>query len=286
MVNLLIADDERAIRNGLLSQEWGKIGVRVIGVASNGIEAMEMVQNEEVDIVLTDIRMPGMDGIELTQFIAKKKLSAKVILLSGYSDFLYAQAGLKLGVFDYLLKPSDPDEILSCVLRASDALQQERTRSKRTELLEKEIDNFKLVKKSEEIVIEENETTKDTVQVILKYIMEHFQEEISLTSLSEELHFTSVYLSRILKKETGHSFLKILTSVRMYHAARLLKDTSLKISVICNRVGIGDQGYFSQVFRKCFGVSPNDYRANADLHMSETQGQVRINKLLTFPSQD
>lgn len=73
--------------------------------------------------------------------------------------------------------------------------------------------------------------------------------------------------------------LLILTSVRMYHAARLLKDTSLKISVVCNCVGIGDQGYFSQVFRKCYGVSPYDYRTNADLRMSETQSQIQINKL-------
>lgn len=280
MISMLIADDEKVIRKGLLSLEWEKIGVHVAGAVSNGVEAIKVIESEKIDIVLTDIRMPKIDGIELARELTKSDFSTKVILLSGYSDFVYAQSGIKLGVFDYLLKPSDPDEVLSCVLRASEALQQERSRNKKMMMLEKEIDNFKLVKESEKILYDDNKKRKDTVQAILKYIMEHYTEEISLTTLSEELHFTSVYLNRILKKEMDLSFLKLLTSIRMYHAARLLRETSLKINVICNRVGIGDQGYFSQVFRKCYGVSPYDYRTNAASRMSETQCQTYISNLL------
>ena len=280
MVSMLIADDEKMIRKGLLSLEWEKIGVHVVGAVSNGIEAIKIIKSEKVDIVLTDIRMPEIDGIELAREMAKSESSTKVILLSGYSDFVYAQSGIKLGVFDYLLKPSDPDEVLACVLRASEALEQERNINKRMIMMEKEISNIKLVKESENVLYDDSKKMKDTVQIILKYIMEHYSEEISLTTLSEELHFTSVYLNRILKKEMNLSFLKLLTSVRMYHAARLLRETSIKISVICNCVGIGDQGYFSQVFRKCYGVSPYDYRTNAESRMEETQCQTYISKLL------
>lgn len=123
MIHLLIADDEAIIRKGLLSLDWESIGVHIVGAVSNGIEALEMVQSQKVDIVLSDIRMPGMDGIELAQFLKSNELCVKMIFLSGYDDFQYAQEATKWGVSEYILKPTKPEEIFSCVIRVYEGLQ-------------------------------------------------------------------------------------------------------------------------------------------------------------------
>ena len=102
MVNLLIADDEDIIRRGLLSINWEKIGVKVVADVDNGLDALEILQSEIIDVILTDIRMPGMDGLGLARFIYEQELCAKVILLSGYSDFDYARTGIQYNVLEYI----------------------------------------------------------------------------------------------------------------------------------------------------------------------------------------
>lgn len=259
-MNLLIVDDEYMIREGLKSIDWKSIKVNVVGVVENGIEAAEMIQSEEVDIVLTDIRMPGMGGIELAQFLKKNAISAKVILLTGYDDFTYAKSAISLGVFDYILKPTDPDEILSCVDRAIEAIQKEQVKNNRLKLLEKEIQTQRLIRDSEKIIMGKGENSKKGIKNILTYIDKHYNEDISLATLSDYTHFSTIYLSKLIKKHTNHTFLEILTAIRMDRAEKMLKEGSLKIYEICDKIGIADQRYFSQVFKKAYGITPNEYK--------------------------
>jgi YesN/AraC family two-component response regulator len=114
MYRLLIADDEEEIRNGLADCfPWGEVGFRVTARAENGKRALEIIEHEEVDAVLTDIRMPLMSGIDLARHIFERHLDLPVVFLSAYKDFAYAQKAIQYGVRRYVLKPTDYSELAS-----------------------------------------------------------------------------------------------------------------------------------------------------------------------------
>jgi len=127
MVRLLIVDDEEEIRTGIRDLiDWETNGIQVCGEASSGMEALKCVDETEPDIMLVDIRMPIMSGLEVIESLSSGKQHIKTIILSGFDDFLYAQKALKLGTFDYLLKPCRPEEILDTVLKAKALIEAER----------------------------------------------------------------------------------------------------------------------------------------------------------------
>jgi len=106
---VLIADDEPVIRQGLKKiVNWNILGFKIVGEAENGIEALDKVHKLDPDLCVIDIRMPGMDGLELISEIRKSKSEIKIIILTGYPEFEYAQKAISLGVQSYILKPVDP----------------------------------------------------------------------------------------------------------------------------------------------------------------------------------
>jgi len=127
MLKLLIADDERTIRETISSLiNWDKLGIQLIGLAQNGIEAYNIIIDESPDIVLTDIKMPGLSGIELIQKIYEINQKTKFIILSGYSDFEYAKTAMKYGVRHYLLKPCNENQIIDSINDIVEELSRER----------------------------------------------------------------------------------------------------------------------------------------------------------------
>ncbi|RKN65137.1 response regulator [Paenibacillus ginsengarvi] len=118
-MKIMIVDDEAIIRRGLCTViDWKELGLTLLEPAECGEEALERIPAEKPHIVLTDIRMPGMDGIELARQIKKIAPSTEIVILTGYDDFAYAQQALREGVTDYLLKTSGPEEIMKSALKA------------------------------------------------------------------------------------------------------------------------------------------------------------------------
>jgi len=112
MIRMIIVDDEPIICEGLKQTiDWEQLGVEVAGVAWDGEQALQIVQSEPIDIVLSDIRMDGMDGLELAEQLRKLYPSISLIMISGYEDFEYARRAMRIGVTDYLLKPVNIDEL-------------------------------------------------------------------------------------------------------------------------------------------------------------------------------
>ena len=259
MYRIVIADDERMIREGLAAISWKENGIEVVGIVKNGIEAQELIDSTEFDVLLTDIRMPGISGLELAENLRKANPGAKTILLSGYGEFEYARKAIGLGVFGYILKPSGPKEIIEIVLNACRKNEEEREKSSSIRDLREKISDYEEGIGVEKVLEEKQTDIKD----ILSYIYHHYDQNLSLSMLAEEFHFSSIYLSSYIKRYTGHTFLEILTSVRMYHAAQLLRETRMKNREIGMRVGIPDERYFGQVFKKTYGITPYEYRKNS-----------------------
>lgn len=134
MLKLIIADDEKILRETISNIiDWKKYDIEVIGLCRNGLETYDMILDENPDIVLTDIRMPGMDGLELIQKTRDMDLDIQFIILSGYGEFSYARQAMKNGVKHYLLKPCNETQIIECIEECRRACMQHRITATITE---------------------------------------------------------------------------------------------------------------------------------------------------------
>ena len=261
MTTLLIADDEHLIRQGLNSLNWESIDVKVVGTASNGAECWEMVQKLTPDVLLTDIHMQGYKGTEIARMIKEKHLLTKIIFLTGYKEFEYAREAVELGIVSFVLKPSDPSEIFAAVNKAKVQIEQQNLiMSEQNSLIRQVKENQMAL--FDKLLPDKEMLTNETVKQLITYLKEHYAEEITLGSASEIVHLCPVYLSRLVKKETGNTFLEILTRVRMEQACNMLRDPNNKIYEIALAVGIKDSKYFSQIFKRYYGMTPMEFRQN------------------------
>lgn len=254
-MRLLIADDEAVIRQGLLSLDWKSIGMEEVYAVSNGEEARELLLSEPVDIVIFDIRMPGMTGLELSEMIRERSMDTAVVLLTGFSEFDYAVKAIRSGVYEYLLKPINPRELFDTITDVKLRLEQERYKRDLVREHESREGKYDTVSQVRNYFLKVSKSTRN----ILSDLAEEFCHPISLSGLAQRYHFTSSYMSKKIRQETGYSFIDILNAVRLMNAASFLQAGE-KVNAACEKAGFNDQRYFSQIFRKVFGCSPSEYK--------------------------
>ncbi|MHA7964758.1 helix-turn-helix domain-containing protein [Paenibacillus sp. CAU 1782] len=126
-ISLCIIDDIKSVVDGLTAMNWEEQGIVVAGVSSNGDEGLQLISSLRPDLVITDIRMPIMDGLSMLRLVLEENRNCKFILISGYADFDYAQQAVQLGAFDFVVKPFSEEDIMSAVLRAKDEIMEERS---------------------------------------------------------------------------------------------------------------------------------------------------------------
>lgn len=239
--NLLIVDDEYLITESLSTmEEWESRHIRVIGTASSGREAIEWIEHHDVDIVITDIRMPDMDGMELLQHLFEHNPSVKVIVISGYEEFSYVHAALKYKAIGYVLKPIDTEELLALVDEAIAPVD----KPKAEELPPATTYHDKLIEEA------------------LTYIHQYMAEEITLKDTAQQLHLTPHYFGQVFKAGLNETFISYLTRVRMEKACEWLRNSELKLYEVGLRVGYRDPRYFTRTFRKYYGITPKQFRSN------------------------
>ena len=250
MTRVLIVDDEKYVRMGIRSEtDWALIGCEVVGEAANGIEGLEAAETLRPDLVISDIRMPKMDGIEMAEKIIERCPGTKVIFLTAYNEFEYARQAIRIGVSDYLLKPFQDGELEGSIQRLLHL--HPNAPASNAELEEQLIP----LKTKEEV-------SNRYVQTAIEYIENNYVDSgFSITKLAESMSVSEGHISRLFKSETDQSINNYLTRYRIKKAMDYLKDVQVKVYEVAEKVGYSDIAYFSNTFKKLVGKTPSDYQA-------------------------
>lgn len=209
----------------------------IIGEANNGVTALEELERKMPDILFTDIRMPGLNGLELLEKLNEKGYELKVVFITGYADFEYAQTALRLGAFDYLVKPIDQDKL--------------------EEVLDRLMEDSGTGDMSMEA-----DVNPTTIQRIIQEIKQNYANDITLTDLARKYGISTSHLSGLIKEELRMSFSEYIAARRVQKAKELLAEERISIEEIAAQVGYSDYFYFTKVFKKNAGISPSKYRKN------------------------
>ncbi|HYH01502.1 MAG TPA: response regulator [Bacillota bacterium] len=283
-LKVLLVDDEVLVRD-LLKKcvAWERLGATIVGEAAGAGEAMEMVDQLLPDLVFTDICMPAVDGIGLSELIRAKYPWIKVVIITGYEDFDYAKRSIRAGVTEYLLKPINDTEITQVFLNIQAQIAVEKKRDCEYHRLKQQLHFYRdfngLVAESLslsneqtdlfsfylKIGMEEPEMHHKKVNTVIREVQEYLQKNyadsaISQASVAKLFYLNPSYLSRIFKQAVNQTFVEYLTRIRMEKAMQLLKETDLKAYQIAEMVGIDDPHYFGLCFKKYTGMSVNDYK--------------------------
>ncbi|MBO4902371.1 MAG: response regulator [Lachnospiraceae bacterium] len=238
MYKVVIIDDEPIIVEGLTrAVNWAELNCSVTGSAPDGQKGIELIRTVEPDIVITDICMPGLSGLQMIAALRSEYPKMQITILTGYREFEYAREAISLGVTRFLLKPSKMDELKEAILAMCEKLAGED--------------------KADESALEAGGFV---VKNALHYMREHYAEKLLLSDVADEIYVSQWHLSKLLNREVGQSFSEIMNGIRIEKAKELLKDPSLRIGDIAESVGFQDLPHFSRVFKKIAGVSANEYR--------------------------
>lgn len=247
---LLVVDDEPRSREGIkktiLKESLEQYEVLT---APNAKEALETMDGEKVNVLITDIKMPEMTGLDLLRKLKEKAKDPVVIVISAYSEFDYAHQALELGVVNYLLKPIPKKKLMEAVEKAI-AMDEEKTKKG---LINKIVDDTLLQ-------ANENTPLNKSIQEVMDYVEQHFHEDISLKGIAEIVHLNASYLSSLFKEELNMTFSEYLTRRRVQEAKRLLMQTDLTINEIAEKVGYQTAKYFIKIFKQYENTTPNGYR--------------------------
>lgn len=239
-----VVEDEPLIRKNVIKKiDALNLPFTLAGEASNGMDARLLIEKTYPDLVITDIRMPQYDGLELAEYLHKNFPHIKVIILSGYDDFTYAQTAIKFQVKDYLLKPVTVEALSRSLQKVLVSLKEEK----------ENLQSFCADTSS----LDQN----GIYELLETYIQEHYQEDFSFGELADKFGFTQEYLSKIFKKFSGETPSKYLIRLRMNEAKRLLlAHPDMEIQKIGEMTGYKDSFYFSRAFKSYAGVSPLEFR--------------------------
>lgn len=249
MLKVLVVEDEEMIRKGIvLAVDWAALDCVVVGEAANGLQALEAVERYAPSLIITDLKMPVMDGLEMLRQLRERGNNAFVIILTAYDSFAYAQTALRLGAVDFLLKPFHDGELEQAVTR----LKQRMDRAGQGG--EKGPAPLPLPE------LKKGDKSKYVLEA-MAYIGEHYHEpNIGVAAIAQHLGISEGHLSHTFKKETDYTLLNYLTRYRIHRAMELLRDCRLKVYEVGEQVGYRDIAYFSATFKKLVGMSPSEYQ--------------------------
>ena len=264
MIRLLIADDEKLEREALAELVQRRFEREVVlEMAENGRKAADTAVLWGADLILMDIEMPGMSGLDAARAVLAQRPSCRVIFVTAYSLFQYAHEAVHLGACDYLLKPVDPDELEASVRRAMRQIETER-KLEELAAAQPQPEQTETEEEAEDAPEEgENSQTALVMAHVRRYLEDNYMFDLSLDSVGEILHISPAYLSAQFKKYQKMNFLDCLTELRINAAKELLSDPFRSSAEVASMVGYEDASYFARAFKKRTGMTPTQYRRQA-----------------------
>lgn len=238
-ITLLVADDEPIVRAFVkrFVQERNLPVARILE-ASNGREAIAQALEHGPDLMLLDIRMPGVDGLEAAEAIMEQRPDSCIVMVTAYDEFEYARSALRCGVSDYLLKPLDPEALARHVTAALAAKREKEGGGER----------------------EEGADAHPLVATVRRYVDAHLNETVRLEDIANAAHMSPSHCSRMFSRHAGVSLSDFITERRMALVVKLLETSFLSMTEIAGTVGFSSSAYFASWFKRAHGVSPLQYR--------------------------
>ena len=256
MIKIVIADDELPIREWLnyCFQEKSE-SFQIVGIAADGLQTYNLVLKEKPDVVIIDINMPSMDGISVMEKIKEKLPEIEFIILTNYADFSYAKKAITYGAKEYILKSELRSSELIQIIEKIEEKNQLQSESQR------KYNQLEIVAKKTIVDLPgEFNVNKKSIVKALEYIHAHFNENISLSDVADQLYLSPEYFSRLFKEVTGGNFSIYLINYRLNEAKNLLINTDLRITDISFRIGYNNHSYFSRLYKKYMGMTPEEER--------------------------
>lgn len=254
MYKVLVVEDETLIRKGLIfSIKWAELNCNVIAEASDGEEGIEKIRRFKPDIVITDINMPILNGIDMIRETQEESFY-RAIIITGHDDFEYAKQAIKYGVSEYLLKPVEHEELGQAIQRAIREIDMQK--AYQAELLKRKHDTSNVVISTDQLKI----TSKSVIVVrMIDYIKENYMCKVVMTELAEELECSSTMMNNKFKSETGTTFNDFLNRYRILKAIELIKEKKHPLYRVAECTGFKNYKYFNQVFNKYVGCSATEF---------------------------
>lgn len=239
MYRLLLVDDE-ILTAELLAESfnWESAGFTLVKILSSAEAAIQYITEHQVDALITDIKMPLVSGLELAKFCYENFPGIGVILYTAYRDFEYAQQGIKYNVVDYLLKPVHDEDLAASLNKLHRHLTNQQRTMERPSAY-----SYNMI-----------------TQAAIAFIKAHYSEPITIEDVARHVLMSPKYFGAYFKKSTGKNFIDFLREVRLSAAAELLKDDTLTVSVIAERVGYKSATHFYNFFQNVYGQTPAQYR--------------------------
>lgn len=240
-MKIVIIDDEIKARVGLNKIISSHIGWEVVSVFDSSQNALEYLRNNHVDVVITDIRMPGITGLDLIAKLQTDISNVVFIVISGYELFEYAKRSIDLKVRKFLVKPVSPREVEEILGE-----------------VESELEGSEAIKRTPKV-------NNLIVSRAMEYINTHYKNKCSLKGAADELFVSPNYLSNLFKEKTGETFSEYLMNVRLEKSQEYLLDTKYKVSQVAELVGFTDYRYFCNAFKKKYTKTPTQYKNSCDI---------------------
>lgn len=246
MLKILIADDEVIERKYLTSvfqKHTDKF--KLIATAQNGKEIVELADKYKPDVIIMDISMPCMSGLDASYIIKQKHPETIILLNTAYAEFEFARKAVEYSLDAYLLKPAKEPQIIETIFNCYNK------KTKQTATPSQYVNS---------VVTEHKSTSNHTISMIKEYINEHFHQNLTLEELADLAHFSPSYLSRLFHNTTGLTLKTYITLKRLENAEFLLKNSSLNIHEIAFNCGFPNVSHFNRVFKAHTNLSPMEYR--------------------------
>lgn len=238
-MRVVIADDNLKMCMGIKKIITDKFPhFTVDGTFEDGESLMEYLDNHIPDLLITDICMPGFDGLEACRKLREKSASTNIILITGYKNFEYAKEAIRYKVHDLLVKPFSSDQLIEAIISAVNDFSSDNTASA------------------------EPDTPQHYIVLETKaFVEKHYSDpSLSRSLIAEHLSVNASYLSDVFKSETKIGLSEYITQVRIHNAKKLLSDSSISIQEVAKSVGCNSLQYFYQLFKKETGITPAEYQ--------------------------